>query len=393
MLFDPAGLPGMAWYVLGTLAIAGLGALCASPRQPFATMIWAIAVLSPLAVAGSFIASFHEAPQALLVLGITALVMTAYLMRALDAFSGRRQIRVVLVLLVTVGGFWVLSDAIAVNASLWAAPEEPQAEGPWVDAERLLYQQPARIASALERVAPHSGSTAQAYFLGFAGVGEQRVFGQEVRLAAKVLGERYGTGGRTILLINDEKDLDSAPLATVEGLDMTLKGLARKMDVQRDVLFLVFSSHGSEDALLSVSNAGMPLDPLDPQTLAGALDDAGIRHRVIIISACYAGTFIPFLGNDDSIILTAAAANRSSFGCSNDRDLTYFGEAFFRDALPDSAGLKDAFERAKVALALREKTEREAPSLPQAFYGTRMVADLDRLERARKPQLNARIAR
>lgn len=378
VLFDPAGLPGMAWYVLGTLAIAAVGALCASPRESFDTMIWAIAVLSPLAVVGSFIASFHEPAQALTVLCITALVMSAYLMRALNLFSGRLQIRVIALLLVATGAFWVLSDAMAVNPSVWIAPEEPQPGNPWVDAERLLYRQPARIALALEQVAPHSGSAPQAYFLGFAGVGEQRVFAQEVRLAAKVVGERYGTSGRTVLLINDQQDLDSAPLATVEGLEMALKGLAMKMDVRRDVLFLVLSSHGSEEPLLSVSNAGMPLDQLDAQTLAAALDDAGIRHRVIIISACYAGAFIPSLRNEDSIILTAAAADRSSFGCSNDRDLTYFGEAFFRDALPESTGLKDAFERAKEALALREKAERETPSLPQGFFGSRMEADLER---------------
>jgi hypothetical protein len=230
VLFDPAGLPGMAWYVLGILAIAAVGALCASPRQPFGMMVWIIAVLSPLAVAGAFVASFLEVPQALMVLCIALFVMTAYLMKALDAFSGRVQMRAILVLLVATGAFWVLSDAIAVNASLWSTAEEPRDEGPWVDAERLLYRQPARIASALEQVAPHSGSAPQAYLLGFAGVGEQRVFGQEVRLAAKVLGERYGTSGRTVLLINDEQDLDSVPLATVEGLEMTLKGLATRMD-------------------------------------------------------------------------------------------------------------------------------------------------------------------
>jgi hypothetical protein len=47
--------------------------------------------------------------------------------------------------------------------------------------------------------------------VGFAGVGEQKVFAGEIALAAKVIGERYGTQRRTLLLINDQRDLNRAP--------------------------------------------------------------------------------------------------------------------------------------------------------------------------------------
>ncbi|MBS0613585.1 MAG: caspase family protein [Proteobacteria bacterium] len=242
-----------------------------------------------------------------------------------------------------------------------------------------------RIAAALARVAPHSGNAPQAYFLGFAGDGEERVFEQEVKLAAAAIGRRYGTVGHSLLLINDERDLDSQPLATVAGLELALKGLAAKMDPRQDILFLVLSSHGSDDPLLAVSNAGMPLNQLDAQAVASALDDAGIRHRVIIISACYAGAFIPSLRNEDTIILTAAAADRTSFGCGSDRELTYFGEALFRDTLPRAAGLTQAFEQAARALAARETAEHETPSHPQAFYGAQMIARLTDFERRHHP--------
>jgi len=56
-----------------------------------------------------------------------------------------------------------------------------------------------------------------------------------------------------------------------------------------------------------------PFD-LSGNDLKAALDDAGIQWRVVIISACHAGAFIPYV--------------------SNERDITDFGAAFIRDAWP-----------------------------------------------------------
>jgi len=66
----------------------------------------------------------------------------------------------------------------------------------------------------------------------------------------------------------------------------------------------------------------------------------------------------------------------TSFGCSNDSDLTYFGEAFYRDALPGAKSLRDAFEAAKKAIAAREHREHETPSNPQAYFGAEIEAKL-----------------
>jgi hypothetical protein len=101
---------------------------------------------------------------------------------------------------------------------------------------------------------------------------------------------------------------------------------------------------------------------------------------VIVISACHAGAFIKPLQDDNTIILTAAAADRTSFGCSDDRDLTYFGEAFYRDAFPKSASLRQAFARAAADIATREHTEGIKASNPQAFFGTAMDRKLAQIE-------------
>jgi hypothetical protein len=163
-------------------------------------------------------------------------------------------------------------------------------------------------------------------------------------------------------------------------LKLALKRIASRMNLDRDVLFLALSSHGSAEPSLSVSNGYLPLRDLTGTDLAAALKESGIKWRVIVVSACHAGAFINTLSDDNTIILTAAAADRTSFGCSDDRNLTYFGEAFYRDAFPKSASLRQAFVLATADIASREQREGITPSNPQAFFGPAMDQKLAQIE-------------
>jgi len=216
------------------------------------------------------------------------------------------------------------------------------------------------------------------YFIGFAGVAEEHVFAEEIKLAARVVDDRFATAGHQLLLINDRRDIDTYPIATASGLTYALKVIAEKMRPDRDILFLAISSHGADDASLSVSSGGLQLEQLSDEDLASALRDSGIRRRIIVISACYAGAFIQPLENPDTIVIAAAAPDRTSFGCSDDRDMTYFGEAFYRDALPHARSLQDAFSTAQAAIADRERQEHQTPSQPQAYFGTQISAVLEK---------------
>jgi hypothetical protein len=216
------------------------------------------------------------------------------------------------------------------------------------------------------------------YFVGFAGVAEEHVFAEEIKLAARIVDERFGTSGHQLLLINDRRDIDSYPIATASGLAYALKAIAAKMNPDRDILFLAISSHGAADASVSVSNGGLQLEQLSDEDLAAALRDSGIKRRIVVISACYAGAFIQPLEDPNTVVIAAAAPDKTSFGCSDDRDLTYFGEAFYRDALPHAKTLQEAFAQAKAAIAARERRENETPSDPQAYFGTQINAVLER---------------
>ena len=220
------------------------------------------------------------------------------------------------------------------------------------------------------------------YFLGFAGYGEERVFAEEIKLAAQRVGERYGSATRSVLLLNDRRDLTTWPLASASSLRYSLQEVARVMNRDEDVLFLALSSHGSRNATIDVSNTGMTEQALSARMVAKMLEETGIKWRVVVVSACFSGTFIKPLADSHTIVIAAAAKNRSSFGCSDQRDLTYFGEAFYRDALPHSTYLRAAFDAARMDIREREREEDFTPSQPQGYFGLLMEEKLRAIEQS-----------
>jgi len=231
-----------------------------------------------------------------------------------------------------------------------------------------------------------TGSEAHVYFLGFAGYGEERVFAEEIKLAAKIVGEKYGSASRSVLLLNDRRDLSTYPLASESSLRYALNALGRVMNRDEDVLFLALSSHGSKGATIEVSNEGMEPQPLGAVTLADLLAESGIRWKVIVVSACFSGAFVEPLADNHTIILTAASRSRTSFGCSDTRHLTYFGEAFYRDSLPGSTQLRAAFDTAKQEIRRREKEEGVRASQPQGYFGPLMEEKLRGIEQTRQAE-------
>ena len=260
--------------------------------------------------------------------------------------------------------------------------EEETSEPDPAEEERGWFRQAELVDAALAQVEPGEPGVPDIFFVGFAGFGGQRVFDKEVRFARDALARRLPIERRSLLLVNTPDSNGETPFASVTGLRRALAGVATRMNLDEDFLLLFLTSHGSEQAELSVSNRDVPLDDLRGPALRQALDETGIQWRVIVISACHSASFIPYLEDPQTLVATASRADRKSLGCSDDRDLTYFGEALFRDALPESADLLDALARAGAVVA-RHETEEKVPnaerSEPQVFVGERMRAKLAEL--------------
>jgi hypothetical protein len=369
-------------YALLLLGVALVMSRTSRPQVPIRGVLFALLAALPVLLAVRVLFDMQsEGGAAEWAWALFALYGLAYAWRAMRSLSGAPQAGAVLAALVVLGAFGAYSRSVELSPTLWApAASEDQGAGdmPPSVAESLLFDQRDQIDEAVDRMSVGASANPAVFFVGFAGVAEQRVFAEEIKLAARIVADRFGAADRRLLLINDRRDLETYPIATASGLDYALRAVARKMDPERDVLFLALSSHGSPDPLLSVSNGTLPLEQLSDEDLGTALRDSGIKRRIIVISACYAGAFIKPLEDPDTIVIAAAAADRTSFGCSDDRDMTYFGEAFYRDALPDAKTLQEAFERAKAAIAAREQKEHETPSEPQAFFGREISEVLDR---------------
>jgi hypothetical protein len=192
--------------------------------------------------------------------------------------------------------------------------------------------------------------------------GDQGVFRSEATGAAQIVADRFG-GGPVNVQYNSRK----GGAATIEGLTASLQAAAYGMDAESDVLFLILTSHGSRAGL--AVKAGRLRQTLTPSNLARMLARTGVRHKVVVISACYSGVFIPRLASPDVLVITAADANHPSFGCRDKAKWTYFGDAFFNVALRQAKNLKAAFDVARALVLKRELRERFEPSNPQMAGG------------------------
>jgi len=193
--------------------------------------------------------------------------------------------------------------------------------------------------------------------------GDQSVFESEAKGAARIVADRFG-GGPVIVRANTRSQSD----ATVETLATALDSAAKGIDAENDTLALILTSHGSPAGLV-VKAAGGREDTLWPQILSAMLNHAGVRHRMVIISACYSGIFIPLLANADTLVITAADAYHTSFGCQDGAQWTYFGDAFFNTAMRRTASLRDAFDLARTLVRERELRNGFDPSNPQMAGG------------------------
>lgn len=267
----------------------------------------------------------------------------------------------------------------------WYAQQEQDDNDAYrkLDAESLLYAQPRMVSEALQGLVPQRPGMADLYFVSFGAYAYQDVFMKEVRYARQTMDDRFDTGGHSLELVNNLQSREELPLATVSNLQAVLQHLGEAMDSEEDVLMLYLTSHGSEQHELSVEFWPLPLNDITPQRLRSMLDEAGIKWRVIVVSACYSGGFVEALKDEHTLVATAAAADRQSFGCGNDNDFTYFGEALFHDALQRGGTLPQAFEQARQAIGAREQREKLEPSQPQLYVAPLLEEKLGELSGVR----------
>ena len=251
--------------------------------------------------------------------------------------------------------------------------------------EELFHAQEGLLDRELDRLSPQRPGEPDLYFLGAAPYARQQTFVLELAAVRKLLEESFDTAGRSVSLMNHASALGAAPLATATNLRLALMDLGDTMNVEEDVLMLFLTSHGSAGHELAFDFPPLQLRQVNPTALSRMLADSGIKWKIIVISACYSGGFIEALKDDNTLVITAADATHTSFGCEAASDYTWFSRAFFDQALREEAGkgsysFTAAFERAKTLVAEREKEAGYEASNPQMFVGASMKGKLKTLE-------------
>jgi hypothetical protein len=326
---------------------------------------------------------FAEAFDWLMIVWVIAMTVRAVAV-ALDATGRARWWRALAGGLVLSAPIW-FAQAIAPNDTWWKVPGADNAFDPRYPnpaSEPVLAAQQRLLDDALSNLEDERPGATDLYFVGFAGDGREDVFRKDVEAAQKVMDERWGTSGRSITLINNPRTLLETPEATVTNLRETLNEIGATIDSEQDVVMVYLASHGSRSHVLEVALPPLELAPLTAPVLRGLLDAAGIKWRIVVISACYSGGFIDALKDDYTLVLTASDTDRASFGCGNESDSTYFGEALFQHGLAHADSLLEAFDAAKARVAEREKAAGlKPPSNPQIYVGPAMAEKLKELDR------------
>ncbi|TDF85872.1 C13 family peptidase [Pseudomonas sp. H9] len=249
--------------------------------------------------------------------------------------------------------------------------------------ELALLNQGTLLDNALAKVPP-STPEIELYSLVLAGDGKQSVFMREAEYVSTLLKSRFGAIGQ-VNLVNHRDHLDDRPLATRENLARAARTLAERSGPE-DLLFIYLTSHGSQDHELVLDLPRLQLADLPADALASALAPLKDRDKVIVISACYSGGYIDALKDNKTLIMTAARADRVSFGCSEEADFTYFGDALFAQALNQTDDLRQAFDLANTLVAERETVEGFEASEPQIWAPSEVLSRWQQLrqQQARK---------
>ena len=255
----------------------------------------------------------------------------------------------------------------------------------------------ARMSDALVKLPPQRPGVVDTYVLSVS-LWNEPVFENEAREAAKVLARRYDAAERTIVLSagRGQGAARTFPSFSPNNFNAALGRIGKLADPNEDLVIVFITSHGSPDGNVVAQESGRLMGGIRAPHLRASLQQAGIKTKLVLVSACFAGNYILPFSNDDTVILTAAAADKTSFGCEPSRDWTYFGDAMFNHALRGGESIMDAFAMARGIItkweddlhaqwaakpaSQRAREQEPQPSNPQQNAGDRALAVIAKAE-------------
>jgi len=274
---------------------------------------------------------------------------------------------------------FAFTAAILVCLLAGTAPAQQAAYGAIPIAEQQQRDEAQRLALALSDLQPQRPGIVDAYVVAIA-LDSDPVFNREAREAGRVLARRFDAAGRTVILAADEGTDQGQAIGSPPNMSQALARVAELMDENEDVLVLYSTSHGTPRAGINYRDLARGSAIITPEQLSAQLAERNFQNRLIILQACFAGQFVPVLAGPRSVVVTAASAMRSSFGCTADNDWTFFGHALVNQALRQPDTFVRQFRRAFVTIYGWEKKLGIEPSDPQISVGKEAIGWLAALD-------------
>jgi hypothetical protein len=197
---------------------------------------------------------------------------------------------------------------------------------------------------------------------------------------------RTSTGEPIQAFDNARRDLTegflSAGFSRADMVDVTLRPDARPVTTAEDAVQRIAetTSRTQRGCFLYITSHGLPeqivFGPdviLTPTLLATLVRNwCGERPTVLVLSACFSGSFTDALAGPNRMILTAARRDRASFGCSEDAVYPYFDGCVI-ERLPSATDFIALGNAVRSCVKDREEAEGLSPaSEPQVFIGANM---------------------
>ncbi|MCG8547414.1 MAG: hypothetical protein MJE12_24720 [Alphaproteobacteria bacterium] len=338
--------------------------------------LWIVIAVSPIlmiAGAGKLAPSTMAGRMLGVVIGLWFLVVAARTMRCVASVGLSKATALALVLALSVAA----PELLLSDMSRWTmtAAKLP----PHSLQENLYYGQFGMMDRAASWLQPHRDGVTDLYFIGFAADAREGVFLNEMRSVAQLFDERFDTSGRSMVLLNNRQTVRQVPLANAHNLGRALTEVGKRIDANEDILFLYISAPALRNAEFTPKFEPLDFVPIHAANIRHMMDDAEVQWRVVVLSTCVGDEFLKRVQTVNSLVIVAASQDGDGHGCSGDADYTYFGKAFFDDALKRGFSFTQAFETAAKALAEREQSEGRRPSRPRMYVGAGIAEKLDML--------------
>ena len=130
---------------------------------------------------------------------------------------------------------------------------------------------------------------------------------------------------------------------------------------------IYLTGHGAPEGL--AMSAETPTMFVRPTRMESMLNACAKRPTVLVVSACYSGVYLrPGITRPERIVMTASAADLTSFGCSNNNRYTFFDQCFL-EAWPGQTQWGRLADDVRDCVRETERNKGFPASKPQFFFG------------------------